>query len=142
MNHINFTVKYVGTGEYYEIRKKLEEELKKNNTYDEIYCVFDGDLISKSIVNFETNIKKIQKLNSKIICSYRCFENWFLHFFDNFSTGSIDSNSVKKRLVKLSKGKYINETIYDEKFFLKIEKKLIKMQKKKLGKWAMMELIY
>lgn len=114
---INFTVKYVGTGEYHEIRKKLEIELKRNNTYDKIFCIFDGDLIEKGFKNFEDNIQKMKKFGAEIICSYRCIENWFLYFFDNFSTGSMDSNTVKTRLIKVSNGKYNSETDFDEEFF-------------------------
>lgn len=58
----NFTVKYVGTGEYHEIRKKLEIELKRNNTYDKIFCIFDGDLVEKSFKNFEDNVQKMKKI--------------------------------------------------------------------------------
>ena len=57
------------------------------------------------------------KSNAEIMCSYRCIENWLLYFFDNFSTGSMDSNSVKTRLVKVSNGKYRSETDFDEEFF-------------------------
>lgn len=115
--NINFTVKCVGTGEYHEIKKKLEIELKRNNTYDKIFCIFDGDLIDKSLKNFEDNILKMIKYNAEIICSYRCIENWLLYFFDNFSTGSTDSNAVKTRLIRVSDGKYKNETDFDENFF-------------------------
>ena len=114
---INFTVKCVGTGEYHEIRKKLETEIKRNDTYDNIFCIFDGDLIEKSLKNFEDNIHKMIKSNAEIMCSYRCIENWLLYFFDNFSTGSMDSNAVKTRLIKVSNGKYKSETDFDEEFF-------------------------
>lgn len=114
---INFTVKCVGTGEYQEIRKKLETEILRNNTYDKVFCIFDGDLIEKSLKNFEDNIHKMMKQHANIICSYRCIENWLLYFFNDFSTGNIDSNAVKNKLIKISNGKYKSETNFDEEFF-------------------------
>lgn len=114
---IHFTIKEVGTGEYNEVRKKLESELKRNDTYDKIFCIFDGDLVEKSIENFELNLKRMEEKGAHLICSYRCFENWLLYFFNNFTTGTSKSELVKQRLEKISNGKYISETKFEDEFF-------------------------
>ncbi len=124
-------IQYINNKSETEFKKNYEEHEFTFNNFSEPFSPDDFDINiidlnsiwnnSKSEEIFKmdimNNIHKMTKSNAEIMCSYRCIENWLLYFFDNFSTGSMDSNAVKTRLIKVSNGKYKSETDFDEEFF-------------------------
>lgn len=66
-----------------EYAEKLYQEKLNDNTgeiYDSVYCVFDRD----EHESFDRAINKAKNLNFVTICSYPCFEYWYLcHFIQS-----------------------------------------------------------
>ncbi|MDP8170538.1 RloB family protein [Pasteurella skyensis] len=60
---------------------KLFKESKKGGSstiYNRVFCVFDRD----GHANFDSAINKASSNNIEIICSYPCFEYWYLCHFE------------------------------------------------------------
>ena len=86
-------------------------ELKENDDYDQVWCVFDRDSFPKQ--NFNQAIEKAKRENIKVAYSNEAFEIWYLLHFDYRDTKMSRTDykkalTNKMRQAKLldSKGKY------------------------------------
>jgi hypothetical protein len=88
-------------------------ELKNQDEYDQIWCVFDRD--DWSIADFNNAIKSAKKEGFGVAYSNEAFELWYLLHFEFLSTGIPRSDYILKLTSLLGhKYKKNSETIYDE----------------------------
>ena len=88
-------------------------ELKNQDEYDQIWCVFDRD--DWSISDFNNAIKSAKKEGFGVAYSNEAFELWYLLHFEFLSTGIPRSDYILKLTSLLGhKYKKNSETIYDE----------------------------
>jgi hypothetical protein len=88
-------------------------DLKNQDEYDQIWCVFDRD--DWSIADFNNAIKSAKKEGFGVAYSNEAFELWYLLHFEFLSTGIPRSDYILKLTSLLGhKYKKNSETIYDE----------------------------
>ncbi|MBD2042812.1 RloB family protein [Microcoleus sp. FACHB-672] len=91
------------------------KELKQQEEYDQVWCVFDRDDWSPQ--NFNNAIKNAESEGFKVAYSNEAFELWYVLHFDFLDT-SIPRSEYRKRLNCFLKQNYQknSETIYEELF--------------------------
>jgi len=91
------------------------KELKKQDDYDQIWCVFDRD--SWTVEDFNNAIKNATAQGLKVAYSNEAFELWYVLHFEFINTG-IPRKDYFRKLTSLLGQTYQknSETIYDELF--------------------------
>ncbi len=91
------------------------KELKEQEEYDQVWCVFDRDDWSPQ--DFNNAIKKAESQGFKVAYSNEAFELWYVLHFEFLNTGIPRSDYVQKLNLHLKRKYQKNsETIYDELF--------------------------
>ncbi|MGB3206482.1 MAG: RloB family protein [Crinalium sp.] len=91
------------------------KELKKQEEYDQVWCVFDRDAWTPE--DFNNAIKKAESQGFKVAYSNEAFELWYVLHFEFLNTGIPRSDYVQKLNLHLKRKYQKNsETIYDELF--------------------------
>ncbi len=104
-----------GLGENPSKLVQSAKELKKQEDYDQIWCVFDRD--SWTIEDFNNAIKNANAEGFKVAYSNEAFELWYVLHFEFLNTGIPRSDYLRKLTSLLSRTYQKNsETIYDELF--------------------------
>lgn len=76
-------------------------ELSQENSYDQVWCVFDADPKpgnSKQAENFNKAIKFAEKHDLKIAYSNQAFEYWLILHFEDHQGGSMNRNDYSGKL--------------------------------------------
>ncbi|MBW4594514.1 MAG: RloB family protein [Brasilonema angustatum HA4187-MV1] len=112
-----------GRGENPSKLVESAKELKKQDDYDQVWCVFDRD--SWTVEDFKNAINNAEVQGFKVAYSNEAFELWYVLHFEFLHTG-IPRNDYKKKLTSLLRQPYKknSDTIYDELF----EKQYIAIQ--------------
>ncbi|BAZ13095.1 abortive phage resistance protein [Calothrix sp. NIES-4071] len=102
-----------GLGENPSRLVQSAEELKSQDDYDQVWCVFDRDSWTEQ--DFNNAIKNAKSLNFGVAYSNEAFELWYILHFEFLNTG-IPRSDYQKKLGSLLGHKYQknSETIYDE----------------------------
>ncbi|MBW4500510.1 MAG: RloB family protein [Scytonema hyalinum WJT4-NPBG1] len=104
-----------GLGENPSKLVQSAKELKKQEDYDQVWCVFDRD--SWTIEDFNNAIKNANAEGFKVAYSNEAFELWYVLHFEFLNTGIPRSDYLRKLTSLLSRTYQKNsETIYDELF--------------------------
>lgn len=104
-----------GLGENPSKLVNTAKELKEQEEYDQVWCVFDRD--SWTSEDFNNAIRNAENQGFNVAYSNEAFELWYILHFEFLNT-SIPRNDYLQRLNFLLKRKYQknSETIYDELF--------------------------
>ena len=104
-----------GLGENPSKLVQSAKELKKQEDYDQVWCVFDRD--SWTIEDFNNAIKNANAEGFKVAYSNEAFELWYVLHFEFLNTG-IPRRDYLRKLTFLIGREYRknSETIYDELF--------------------------
>jgi hypothetical protein len=89
------------------------KRLKKEEDYDQVWCVFDRD--SWTPENFNNAIKNAKDQKFEVAYSNEAFELWYILHFEFLNTG-MPRSDYRKKLTRLLGHEYKknSETIYDE----------------------------
>lgn len=89
------------------------KDLKEQEEYDQVWCVFDRD--SWTPEDFNNAIKNAENQGFKVAYSNEAFELWYVLHFEFLNSG-IPRSDYCKKLTRLLKKKYQknSEEIYDE----------------------------
>ena len=92
---------------------KKTKELKCQEDYDQVWCVFDRDSCPED--DFNNAIRKAEKEKIKVAYSNEAFELWYILHFEFVNTG-IPRKNYKKKLTKLLGYQYHknSDSIYDD----------------------------
>ena len=104
-----------GLGENPSKLVQSAKELKKQEDYDQVWCVFDRD--SWTVEDFNNAIKNANAQGFKVAYSNEAFELWYVLHFEFLNTG-IPRRDYLRKLTFLIGREYRknSETIYDELF--------------------------
>ncbi|WP_009630758.1 RloB family protein [Synechocystis sp. PCC 7509] len=102
-----------GLGENPSKLVQSANELKSQDEYDQVWCVFDRDDWTKE--DFNNAISSAKKYGFKVAYSNEAFELWYVLHFEFLNTG-IPRNDYIKKLTSLLGKKYQKNstTIYDD----------------------------
>jgi hypothetical protein len=102
-----------GLGENPSKLVQSAKELKKQEDYDQVWCVFDRN--SWTIEDFNNAIKKANDQGFKVAYSNEAFELWYVLHFEFLNTG-IPRRDYNNKLTSLLGRRYQknSETIYDD----------------------------
>jgi hypothetical protein len=104
-----------GLGENPSKLVKSAQELKEQEEYDQVWCVFDRD--DWPLEDFNNAIKKAQDQGFKVAYSNEAFELWYVLHFEFLNTGIPRSDYLQKLSLLLNRRYQKNsEAIYDELF--------------------------
>ncbi|MEH1852280.1 MAG: RloB family protein [Nostoc sp.] len=104
-----------GLGENPSKLVQSAKELKNQEDYDQVWCVFDRD--SWTIEDFNNAIKNAKDQGFKVAYSHEAFELWYVLHFEFINTGIPRSDYLRKLTSLFGKTYQKNsETIYDELF--------------------------
>jgi hypothetical protein len=104
-----------GLGENPSKLVQSAKELKKQDDYDQVWCVFDRD--SWTIEDFNNAIKNATAQGFKVAYSNEAFELWYVLHFEFINTGIPRKDYLRKLTSLLGQTYQKNsETIYDELF--------------------------
>ncbi len=104
-----------GLGENPSKLVQSAKELKKQDDYDQVWCVFDRD--SWTIEDFNNAIKNATAQGFKVAYSNEAFELWYVLHFEFINTGIPRKDYLRKLTSLLGRTYQKNsETIYDELF--------------------------
>jgi hypothetical protein len=104
-----------GVGENPSKLVNKAKELKEQEEYDQVWCVFDRDAWTPE--DFNNAIKNATKQGFKVAYSNEAFELWYVLHFEFLNTAIPRSDYVKKLSFLLNRKYQKNsETIYDELF--------------------------
>ncbi len=104
-----------GLGENPSKLVQSAKELKEQEDYDQVWCVFDRD--SWTVEDFNNAIKNANAQGFKVAYSNEAFELWYVLHFEFLNTGIPRSDYLRKLTSLLSRTYQKNsETIYDELF--------------------------
>lgn len=104
-----------GLGENPSKLVQSAKELKKQEDYDQVWCVFVRD--SWTIEDFNNAIKNADTQGFKVAYSNEAFELWYVLHFEFLNTGIPRSDYLRKLTSLLGRTYQKNsETIYDELF--------------------------
>jgi RloB-like protein len=104
-----------GLGENPSRLVKSAKELKDQDDYDQVWCVFDRD--SWTPEDFNNAIKNAHEQEFKVAYSNEAFELWYILHFEFLNTGIPRRDYVQKLSLILGRKYQKNsETIYDELF--------------------------
>jgi RloB-like protein len=102
-----------GLGENPSKLVQSANNLKNEDEYDQVWCVFDRDSWTKQ--DFNNAISSAEKYGFKVAYSNEAFELWYVLHFEFLNTGIPRSAYVKKLADLLGKKYEKNSvTIYDE----------------------------
>jgi RloB-like protein len=91
------------------------KELKEQDEYDQIWCVFDRDAWTPE--DFNNAIRNANNQGFKVAYSNEAFELWYILHFEFLNTGVPRSDYFQKlNLLLQRKYQKNSETIYDELF--------------------------
>jgi len=104
-----------GLGENPSKLVQSAKELKKQEDYDQVWCVFDRD--SWTVEDFNNAIINCNAQGFKVAYSNEAFELWYVLHFEFLNTG-IPRSDYRQKLTSLLGREYQknSETIYDELF--------------------------
>jgi hypothetical protein len=104
-----------GLGENPSKLVQSAKELKEQEDYDQVWCVFDRD--SWTVEDFNNAIKNANAQGFKVAYSNEAFELWYVLHFEFLNTG-IPRRDYLRKLTFLIGREYRknSETIYDELF--------------------------
>jgi hypothetical protein len=98
-----------------DLLRLVEEalELKSQEAYDQVWCVFDRD--SFLVENFNKAVELAKQKSIQVAYSNEAFELWYLLHFHYYNTG-MTREDYKARLTKLLGHEYRknSETMYEE----------------------------
>jgi RloB-like protein len=104
-----------GLGENPSKLVKSAQELKEQEEYDQVWCVFDRD--DWPLEDFNNAIRKAQDQGFKVAYSNEAFELWYVLHFEFLNTGIPRSDYLQKLNLLLNRRYQKNsEAIYDELF--------------------------
>ncbi|MBW4546591.1 MAG: RloB family protein [Symplocastrum torsivum CPER-KK1] len=104
-----------GLGENPSKLVQSAKELKKQEDYDHVWCVFDRD--SWTVEDFSNAIKNANDQGFKVAYSNEAFELWYVLHFEFLNTGIPRKDYLRKLTSLLGRTYQKNsETIYDELF--------------------------
>ena len=104
-----------GLGENPSKLVQSAKELKKQEEYDQVWCVFDRD--SWTIEDFNNAINNAKEQGFKVAYSNEAFELWYVLHFEFLNTGIPRSDYLRKLSSLLGRTyKKNSETIYDDLF--------------------------
>jgi hypothetical protein len=104
-----------GLGENPSKLVQSAKELKKQDDYDQVWCVFDRD--SWTVEDFNNAIKNATAQGFKVAYSNEAFELWYVLHFEFIDTGIPRKDYLRKLTSLLGRTYQKNsETIYDELF--------------------------
>jgi hypothetical protein len=104
-----------GLGENPSKLVQSAKELKKQEDYDQVWCVFDRD--SWTVEDFSNAIKNANDQGFKVAYSNEAFELWYVLHFEFLNTGIPRKDYLRKLTSLLGRTYQKNsETIYDELF--------------------------
>ena len=104
-----------GLGENPSKLVQSAKELKKQEEYDQVWCVFDRD--SWTIEDFNNAINNAKEQGFKVAYSNEAFELWYVLHFEFLNTGIPRSDYLRKLSSLLGRTYQKNsETIYDDLF--------------------------
>lgn len=109
------TVNVQGLGENPSKLVQSAKELKEQEDYDQVWCVFDRDSWTEADFNFA--ITNAGKEGFGVAYSNEAFELWYILHFEFLNTG-IPRNDYLQKLTRLLGHKYQknSDSIYDELF--------------------------
>jgi hypothetical protein len=91
------------------------KELKEQEEYDQVWCVFDRD--SWTPEDFNNAIQSANNQGFNVAYSNEAFELWYVLHFEFLNTGIPQCDYLQKlNLLLIQKYKKNSETIYDELF--------------------------
>lgn len=90
------TIKTVGEGFNTISLVKRALEIKKNKTYDQVWCVFDKDDFTDN--DFNNALKLAEDYNLKVAYSNQAFEYWILLHFDDHQGGSMHRKDYHNKI--------------------------------------------
>jgi hypothetical protein len=104
-----------GVGENPSKLVNSAKDLKEQEDYDQVWCVFDRD--SWTPEDFNNAIKSAEAQGFKVAYSNEAFELWYVLHFEFLNTG-IPRDDYSKKLTNFLEKKYKknSETIYDDLF--------------------------
>jgi hypothetical protein len=104
-----------GLGENPSKLVQSAKELKEQEDYDQVWCVFDRD--SWTVEDFNNAIKNAKAQGFKIAYSNEAFELWYVLHFEFLNTGIPRKDYLRKLTSLLDRAYQKNsETIYNELF--------------------------
>ena len=104
-----------GLGENPSKLVQSAKELKEQEDYDQVWCVFDRD--SWTVEDFNNAIKNATAQGFKVAYSNEAFELWYVLHFEFIDTGIPRKDYLRKLTSLLGRTYQKNsETIYDELF--------------------------
>ncbi|MCG6135263.1 MAG: RloB family protein [Nostoc sp. LLA-1] len=104
-----------GVGENPSKLVNRAKELKEQEEYDQVWCVFDRDAWTPE--DFNNAIKNATKQGFKVAYSNEAFELWYVLHFEFLNTAIPRSDYIKKLSLLLNRKYQKNsEIIYDELF--------------------------
>ncbi|MBD1807244.1 RloB domain-containing protein [Microcoleus sp. FACHB-SPT15] len=104
-----------GLGENPSKLVQSAKELKKQDDYDQVWCVFDRD--SWTVEDFNNAIKNATAQGFKVAYSNEAFELWYVLHFEFIDTGIPRKDYLRKLTSLLGRTYQKNsEAIYDELF--------------------------
>ena len=107
------TIKIEGLGENPSKLVQSANELKSQDDYDQVWCVFDRDDWTKE--DFNNAISRAEKYGFKVAYSNEAFELWYVLHFEFLDTGIPRKDYIKKLTSLLGKKYQKNsKTIYDD----------------------------
>ncbi len=93
----NVQIKITGVGQSTIKLVQEAEKLKRQDDYDQVWCVFDRDNFPAG--DFNGAISRAEKKNIKVAYSNEAFELWYLLHF-NYHDTALSRSSYQQRLTK------------------------------------------
>ncbi|MBD0302772.1 MAG: RloB domain-containing protein [Tolypothrix sp. T3-bin4] len=104
-----------GVGENPSKLVQSAREMKEQEEYDQVWCVFDRD--SWSVEDFNNAIKNANDQGFKAAYSNEAFELWYVLHFEFLNTGIPRKDYLRKLTALIGRAyKKNSESIYDELF--------------------------
>lgn len=110
-------------------KRFMDEGIKKDETFDQVWCVFDRD--SFGVADFNMALKIAQKYGIQVAYSNEAFEVWYLLHFSYFNS-AVSRKDYNTKLARALKKPYEknSETMYED--LQSLQSKAIKNAKKLL----------
>ncbi len=110
---VNASVRVVGSGDNTMGVVEKAIELREDEEYDQVWCVFDRDSFPPE--RFNSALAKAKNKNINVAYSNEAFELWYLLHFNYYDT-AISRHDYQKMLTELLDGKYQknSKTMYEE----------------------------
>lgn len=126
VSNLSVSIEGIGIDPYNLVKKAVERKAE----YDQIWCVFDRDDISKKKFNQAVSLAKSEKI--EIAYSIECFELWYILHFE-YLDAAIHRKQYFKKLSTLLNEKYKkNDAHIYNKLSDNLQKTAIKNSKKLL----------